>query len=185
MKQAIYGLILYVFLILPPVASLAESVMTIHMHMQMPLLVVVGFLFTPFLKQTFPNFFVQWNAKGVPGILLFMVITVYWMLPRAMDEALNIRAIETFKFISLPFFAGVPLRDSWSKMNRLWKSITFIFLTLTYGMIGILYILTPIQLCNNYLMLEQKTLGWSSLVTALCFLAYLILNVTIDKSKYE
>ena len=44
MKQSVYGLVLLIFLAVPPVAHFMESVMIIHMHMQMPLLVIAGFL---------------------------------------------------------------------------------------------------------------------------------------------
>src|SRR5690625_3055152 len=70
MKQAIYGLILFIFLSLSPVRHLAESIMSIHMHMQMPLLAIAGMLMTPFLQKKFGSFFAKWNANGVPGIVL-------------------------------------------------------------------------------------------------------------------
>src|SRR5690625_5170523 len=128
MKQAIYGLILYVCLILPPVATLMESIMAIHMHMQMPLLVVSGILMARFFQVRFPDFFEKWNRNGIPGILLFVFIWTYWLIPRAMDEALTMQMVEIFKFISLPFLAGIPLRDRWGKLGKMGKYIMFIYL---------------------------------------------------------
>src|SRR5699024_7438956 len=122
MKQTIYGLALYVFLMMPPVITLSESIMSIHMHMQMPLLGIVGLLMTPYLQQRFPDFFKKWNHNGIPGIILFMIIVIYWLLPRTMDEALTIPLLEVFKFISWPFMVGVPLRDSWSKVGAFGKN---------------------------------------------------------------
>src|SRR4051794_22840045 len=101
MKQGLYGLVLLVVLALPPVANFLESVMIIHMHMQMPLLVISGFLMSKFFQLKFPKVFGKWNENGVPGILLFAIIMVYWMLPRAMDEALTEWAVELWKFVSL------------------------------------------------------------------------------------
>lgn len=43
MNQFLIGLVLLIGLMLPPVANLMESVMIIHMHMQMPMLVIAGF----------------------------------------------------------------------------------------------------------------------------------------------
>ena len=94
MKQSIYGFVLFVFLILPPVANLLESIMIIHMHMQMPLLVIAGFLMAKFFQTRFPHFFEKWNHNGVPGIILFVIIWVYWMIPRTMDEALTVQSVE-------------------------------------------------------------------------------------------
>ena len=76
MKQSLYGFLLWVILILPPVAHVLESVMIIHMHMQMPLLVVSGFFMARFLQLKWPRFFAKWNANGIPGILLFTIIMV-------------------------------------------------------------------------------------------------------------
>lgn len=185
MKQALYGLILYLFIMVPPVVELAESVMVVHMHMQMPLLVVAGMLMSPFLQQKFPSFFKKWNGNGVPGILLFLIIMSYWLLPRAMDETLTVPAVEIFKFISLPFLAGVPLRDSWKKLSTAWKNTVFIITSVLYGLMAYLYIFSESQICNNYLVVEQVTLGWAFLFTAVAILVYFIQSLFIDLSEYE
>lgn len=179
MKQAIYGLIMYFLLMLPPVRTLAESIMVVHMHMQMPLLVFVGMLFTPFIKSKFPHFFEKWNQNGVPGIVLFMIIMIYWMIPRTMDEALTITTVEMFKFISLPFLAGVPLRDSWNKLSRKGKNIIFISFIMLFGVMGWLYTASPVQLCNNYLIKEQRALGITFLITSLCIFIYFIQSLFV------
>src|SRR5690625_4404112 len=118
MKQAIYGAILFIFLALPPVIDLAESIMSIHMHMQMPLIGVAGMLMTPLLQQKFPNFFKKWNENGIPGIVLLLIVILYWLIPRAMDDTLSSNYVEVFKFISWAFLVGVPLRDSWPKLTN-------------------------------------------------------------------
>src|SRR3954453_5494988 len=105
MKQSLYGLLILLFLALPPVENLMESVMIIHMHMQMPLLIFAGFLIARFFQRQFPHFFEKWNGNGIPGIMLFVLIVVFWTMPRSMDEALTIPSIEVFKFISLPLLA--------------------------------------------------------------------------------
>src|SRR5699024_1985504 len=141
MIQVIYGLILFIFLMLPPVVKLLESIMIIHMHMQMPLLVIAGFLMAPFFQKMFPTLFRNWNANGLAGILLFLIIMLYWTMPRAMDEALTIPAMdealtipamEVFKFMSLPFFAGVPLRDSWKKLGKIGKNAVFVVFLIVF-----------------------------------------------------
>ncbi|MBT2700683.1 hypothetical protein J7E79_25430 [Bacillus sp. ISL-40] len=185
MKQSIYGLLLLLALILPPVANLMESVLVIHMHMQMPLLIFTGFLIARFFQLRFPHFFEKWNGNGVPGILLFVIIVVYWTLPRSMDEALNEQSMELFKFVSLPFLAGIALRDSWKKLRSIEKDITFyLFVILFFGM-GWLYIDSPVQLCNNYLVIEQITLGWGFLTMAICMVIYKVYIAFVDPSKYE
>ncbi|MGM8366100.1 hypothetical protein ACLIBG_11570 [Virgibacillus sp. W0181] len=185
MKQAFYGLILYVFLMIPPVVTLAESIMSIHMHMQMPLLLAAGMLMTPFFQKRFPGFFAKWNENGVPGIVLFMVIVSYWMLPRAMDEALTIPVVEIFKFISWPFLAGIPLRDSWNKITPRIQNVILIMNSLLFGAMAWVYIASPNQLCNNYAIVEQRALGWGFLIIALCIMLYYIQTLFIDEAEYE
>lgn len=184
MKQSAYGLALFIFLILPPVSNLMESIMIIHMHMQMPMLVLAGFLMAKFFQLKFPRFFENWNKDGIAGILLFGVIWLFWMIPRTMDEALVVNGMEVFKFISLTFLAGVPLRDSWKKLKMRGKDIVFYsFMFLSFAM-GWLYIKSPVQLCNNYLLVEQITLGWGFLAMAICVGIYLIYMAVTDQSDY-
>jgi hypothetical protein len=185
MDKSFYGLLLFIFLIIPPVAQFMESVMAIHMHMQMPLFVIAGLLMAPFFTKRFPQFFEKWNQNGLPGILLFIIIMGYWMLPRTMDEALTVQSVEIFKFISLPFLAGVPLRDSWRKIGSFGKNTVIIIFTILFFGMGWLYIASPDQLCNNYLVIEQLTLGWSFITTAIGMVIYLIYTAFIDPSQYE
>ncbi|MBS4209417.1 hypothetical protein [Bacillus sp. FJAT-50079] len=185
MRQSFYGLLLYLFLITPPVAHVMESIMIVHMHMQMPLLIIAGFLMGKFFQNKFPRFIEKWNGNGVPGILLFIIIFVYWMIPRTMDEALTVWTVELFKFISLPFLAGVPFRDSWRKLELTGKSIIFVSFTAMFIGLGWLYIRSPVQLCNNYLLIEQITLGWGFLLTAICMIVYMIYMTFMDHTKYE
>lgn len=185
MKQYTYGLLLFIILMLPPVSNLMESIMIVHMHMQMPLLVFAGFLMARYVQIRFPNFFEKWNSNGVPGIILFIIISVYWMLPRAMDEALNSQSVQLFKFFSLPFLAGIPLRDSWNKLSSMGKSLIFVSYTIIFVGMGWLYIYSPVQLCNNYLLIEQITLGWGFITMALCMLIYMLYITFMDSSQYE
>ncbi|HLS23041.1 MAG TPA: hypothetical protein VK037_03885 [Pseudogracilibacillus sp.] len=176
MNLFIYGLILFIFLALPPVAELAESIMAIHMHMQMPLFAVAGILMTPFLQRLAPNFFRTWNKDGIPGLLLALVVISYWLIPRAMDDALIHYSVELFKFFSWTFLVGVPLMDSWKKLSLGWKRGTFLFLTVAYTIMAFVYIFAEEQLCNNYLVIEQQTLGWSFLFIAICIFLYFMIT---------
>ncbi|GAA3732255.1 hypothetical protein GCM10022378_20640 [Salinicoccus jeotgali] len=184
MKQFWYGLILFIFLALPPVRFLMESIMAFHMHMQMPLLFVSGILMYPFFKKHFGSFFNQWNSSGIPGIILFLLIVIYWMIPKAMDESLEIFTVELFKFVSLPFLAAVPLRDSWSKVGKATESIVFIILAVIFSIMGYLYVFYESTLCNNYLMVDQKTVGWGFAFFSLCLILYIVLTLFTDQSQY-
>src|SRR5699024_11923839 len=133
MKQTIYVLILFIVMMMPPVIELTESIMSIHMHMQMPLLAIAGMLMYPIFKKWFPNFFERWNENGIPGMMLFLIIVIYWLFPRTMDEALKYTSKEDFKLISCPFLAGIPLRDSCGKLQQMYKDIFFLIIIGLYG----------------------------------------------------
>jgi hypothetical protein len=56
MNESFYGLLLWIFLVAPPVANFMESVMVIHMHMQMPMLVIAGMLMARFFQKISASF---------------------------------------------------------------------------------------------------------------------------------
>jgi len=185
MWQSRFGFILYVMLMFPPLVKWMESIMITHMLVQIPLLIVAGYMMGQFLQKKFPGIFSRWNDSGIPGMLLFVIITTYWMLPRIMDETLAITSIELFKFISLPFLAGVPLRDSWRKIGGLGKSFILLNYIPMFAFMAWLYIDAPIQICNNYLETEQKHLGWGFLLIMLMMISYLVQSVFVDQSESE
>lgn len=185
MNQSGYGLLLFAFLAAPPVARLMESVMIVHMHMQMPMLVIAGFLMAPVFLDRFPRFFAEWNRGGVPGILLFVIIAAYWMIPRTMDEAITMQSMEIFKFVSLPILAGVPLRDSWKKLGSIGKNVTVGIFTVMFYVAGFIYLNASEQLCNSYLLIDQITLGWGFLLTAAAMTVYLVYVTLVDHAAYE
>jgi hypothetical protein len=181
MNQPLFGLLLFVFLVLPPVAHFMESVMIIHMHMQMPLLVIAGCLMGRAVQIKFSPFLAKWNEGGIPGILLFTIITVLWMVPRMMDEALASQGTEWFKFVSLALLAGVPLRVSWGQLSFAWKNAILIGFTGMFALMGWLYVKVPIQLCNNYLLIEQITLGWAFVTMAVCLAIYTVYQARAEQ----
>lgn len=184
MKQFSYGLALVLFLAIPPVRDLLESIMAMHMHMQMMLLFVAGLLMAPFFQKYCAPIFDKYNKTGLPGVVLFFIILIYWMLPRTMDEALEIWYVELFKFISLPLLAGVPLRDSWPKLKEAAQVIYFIILGVIFSMLSYLYVFSESTLCNNYLMVDQKTVGWGFMFLAVSIFLYVLLMLFTDQKQY-
>lgn len=184
MRQTIYGIILYVILVMPPVISFFESVMLLHMLMQMPLLILVGFLLGETILQRYDYLFDQWNTTGIAGIVIVLFVTTYWMLPRAMDESLSIWYIEGFKFISLPV-AGLFFRDSWKRLQIVGKSFLFLNYISMFAIMAWLYIDSPIQVCNNYLETEQQALGWGFLVITAGMILYIVQISFTDQSERE
>ena len=182
---AFFGLLLFLFLIFPPVAQVMESIMVIHMHMQMPLLVISGLFMADFFQKKYPSLFAKWNENGIPGLLLFSIIMANWLLPRMMDDALTSWTLQAFKYVGLPLLAGVPLKDSWPKLSKKVKNIVLTCFAIVFVLMGMLYILSQVQLCNNYLLSEQITLGWGFITMAICMIIYLGYVLFVDTSDYE
>ncbi|OZU88781.1 hypothetical protein CIL03_10875 [Virgibacillus indicus] len=185
MKQTISGVVLFCILLIPPVRTYMESIMILHMLVQLPLLILAGWLAGKVVIQKFSRFFAKYNENGVPGITLVIIITMYWMLPRAMDEALTFYHVELFKFLGLPFLVGIPLRDSWHKLKAVGKSFVYLNYLPMFGLMAWLYIDTPIQICNNYLEVQQKVLGWGFLIITAFMVLYIIQFVFTDHSEQE
>ena len=182
-KKFMYGVLLYIILLLPPTIGLLEKWMITHMLVQIPLLIIAGLLMGEYVKNRLPNLFKKWNENGIPGILLVYIVTMYWMIPRAMDEAILLYSVEIFKFISLPFLVGIVLYDSWPKLSSLAKGfIVFNYIPM-FGMMAWLYIDSPIQVCNNYLVSEQKMLGWGFLLITAFMLLYVLQFAFIDRRE--
>lgn len=182
MRQTIYGIVLYIILVIPPVTLFLESIMLLHMLVQMPLLILAGYLLGKWALTRYKIFFHKWNTTGISGIIIVLFVTTYWMLPRAMDESLSVWYIELFKFISLPV-AGLFFRDSWRKLQILGKAFLFLNYISMFGIMAWLYIDSPIQVCNNYLETEQQALGWGFLVITAGMILYIVQLTFTDQSE--
>lgn len=182
MRQTQIGIVLYMILIIPLVISKLESIMILHMLVQLPLLITAGWLFGKVIIEKYSTFFNKSNANGIPGMLFIVIVTSYWMFPRVMDEALDLWTTELFKFIVMPL-VGFVLRDSWNKMQGVGKSFIFLNYISMFGLMGWLYLDSPIQLCNNYLETEQKRLGAGFLGITAAMVIHIIHFTFTDHSE--
>src|SRR5699024_2597827 len=91
------------------------------------------------------------------------------------DDVLSSGYAEAFKFISWALL-GIALRDSWSKISRGWEYIVFIGVAIMYMTMAGLYIFSPDQLCNNYLIVDKEHLvGVISLLHfVFCYISFRI-----------
>lgn len=168
--KAIAGILLYILLILPPIRTGLESVMAGHMLVQIPALIISGHLIGQAMSHKLSSFSEKYNAGGVAGILLVIFLMTYWMLPRALDAAINELPMEIFKFVSLPLLVGIPLADSWKKLNYIGKSFIILNAISMFGVLSWLYIDSPVRICNNYLEYQQVQLGYGFLILTAIFI---------------
>ncbi|RKQ34678.1 hypothetical protein [Oceanobacillus halophilus] len=182
MGKTRYGIVLFVLLLLPPIRLGMESIMIVHMLIQLPLLILAGWLTGDVVVRKFYDVWDRWNGNGIPGIILVFFITLFWMFPRTLDEALTYNSMEFLKFISLPF-VGLLLRGSWEKLHTLGKTFIYLNYLSMFGLFAWLYIDSPIQICNNYLETQQKVLGWGMLFITVLMILSIIHYVFTDHSK--
>ncbi|GGA74038.1 hypothetical protein [Ornithinibacillus halotolerans] len=183
-RSFIIGSLIFLILIIPPIRIYMESMMIIHMLVQLPLLIVVGWCIGEYIENKYPKLFELINGNGVSGIIIFVAITMFWMLPRTLDEALTFPIYEIFKFISLPL-AGFLLKDSWRKIKAFGRIFIYLNYLSMFGLMGWLYLDSPIQICNNYLLEQQKTLGWGFIFITALMVLYVLQSVFTDQSEEE
>lgn len=180
-RYAALGVGLLFLLTLPPVRHLMESHMVGQMLVQLPLLVLAGFFIGEAIKTKIPVDQNSTKSSGVAGILLVIFTISYWMLPRAIDASINDVWFGILKYSTLPLLAGIPLSLCWRKLHPLWKNFVWANNISMFGVMGWLFIISPVRLCNNYLLGQQILVGQIFLlITALIILYFIFRSFMVD-----
>lgn len=158
-RMAWFGGALWLALALPWVRHALEASMTLQMLVQLPLLVVVGCWVAALAPRRLRGALAAWNCKGISGLLLASLAALVWMLPRALDAALNLGWVEAAKFASVPLLVGVPLALSWPRAGFVVRGMLLAEAIAMTFRLGWLYLESPVRLCSNYLLDDQQTLG--------------------------
>ncbi len=153
------GLMLIGILALPASRRMLEAQMAAHMLVQIPLLALTGVLFASAVGARMQRTLERYNERGLPGMLLVLFASSYWMLPRALDAALDSPAMEVVKFFSLPLLVGLPLASSWASVGPVGRGFVLANAISMIGVVGWLYRQSPVRLCNYYLIDQQVLLG--------------------------
>lgn len=164
----------YVLLLLPPTRQLLESRMTLQMLVQIPLLVVVGYLLRDAIPCRMTARIDQWNHQGVTGLVLASLAGLFWMLPRSLDAAVSEASMEAAKFISVPLLIGLPMGLSWPRMGFVVRGVFLVELIATCFRLGWLYMVSPIRLCNRFLLDDQQQSGTIMMTVGSAILLYVI-----------
>src|SRR5580765_5213881 len=117
MRAMVTGALLVGVLALAGMREALERVMATHMLVQIPLLGLAGALAATGLKPEWKRRIDAWNLGGVSGIVLALIASSWWMVPRALDLALASPAMELTKLVTLPLFVGAPLALSWNHLG--------------------------------------------------------------------
>ncbi|GAA0889147.1 hypothetical protein [Rhodanobacter soli] len=163
--------LLFVALLLPPSRRLLESSMTLQMLVQLPLLISTGYLLREAVPATLAAAIARWNRHGISGLVLASLAGMFWMLPRSLDAAVSLPWMAFAKFASVPLLIGLPLGLSWSHMGFIVRGVFLLELIATFFRLGWLYLVSPVRLCNNYLLDDQQRAGETMLVIGSVILA--------------
>jgi hypothetical protein len=151
---------------LPPLRIALERDMATHMAVQLPLLVGIGVVLATTLRRLEPRWLGEADWLGIPGILMVIFATSFWMLPRMLDGALANPVLDLAKFLSLPLLAGLPLGLSWWRMPPLGRAFIWANFIPKLGAIGGLYLAAPTRLCAYYRLDQQAAAGWTLIAVA-------------------
>lgn len=172
-RKAWLGLALCATLALPPLRHLLEATMTLQMLVQIPLLAVAGWWLASFFSRRMTDALARWNHSGISGLLLVSFASLVWMLPRALDAALDTPWVAVAKFISVPLLIGMPLALSWPRAGFVVRGVFLLEAIATAFRLGWLYLASPQRLCSNYLLGDQQRLGESLMAIGAAIILFL------------
>ena len=150
-----------------------EATMARHMGLEFPLLFVIGWLTASAAGPRLARFIASWNAKGLTALVFTALVTGFWMVPAALDLAVQHPGVGLLKVLSW-LVAGMLMGASWRQAGAVIQAF-FIFnwcwITLA---VGLIYQEAPQQLCSVYLVYDQWNAGASMIFWAIAvFLLWL------------
>lgn len=173
---------LYLLLATPAARGWLEASMIGHMLLQIPLLTAVGIMSSRLLPQRWQNSLLAAAGGAIPCVLTALFVSSYWMLPRALDAALTDPLVEIAKFVSLPMLVGLPLGLAWKQLRVIGRGFVWTNFISMLAVLGWLYIVAPVRLCNNYLVDQQGQAGWWMVKLALLLFAWWLGNLFVGDS---
>jgi hypothetical protein len=160
-------------LLTPPARHALESRMSLHMLVQVPLLLACGALLGTGLPARARAALDRWNSHGITGLLAFALVTALLMIPRLLDLAVANFAIDAGKVLAL-VASGVLLQLSWAKAGLLVQAFFLGNVLPMTAAVGQAYQDSPLRLCNAYLLDDQVWVGQALvIVTVVLAIAWL------------
>ena len=141
-----------------------EASMLRHMLVQLPLLVVCGALLRPWLR--LPTELTRMDGQGLTTFTAAVFITTYWMIPRALEQALFEPLAALAKFASL-LVLGAALPGALRRAHVVVQLFFVANICAMMAIAGMLYRELPQRLCNAYLLDDQSVTGTALVVLAL------------------
>ncbi|BAL27261.1 hypothetical protein [Azoarcus sp. KH32C] len=135
-----------------------EADMARHMLVQFPLLILAGAAFASSVPPRMRMAIAAINAHGLAGLLFCLLVSAFWMIPRALDLALLSPPVELAK-ISTLLAAGAALQGSWRPAGVIVQTFFIGNWAWMSAVVGLLYQDLSTRLCNGYLLDQQVVAG--------------------------
>lgn len=142
----------------PPVAALFEASMRMHLLVQMPLLAFCGGYWvcrSTRLKRGLARV----DPSGGIALVVGSGWLIYWMLPLTLDLATFDPAVRLLKIVTVPVCVGAALTWSWLRLGPIGRGVMLLEAWAILGRLGWVYLISPVQLCSNYLIDDQQRTG--------------------------
>ena len=173
-RQVLVALAWMALLLVPAVRQWLTASMWRHMALQFPLWMLAGAWLAAGLPPTVRARAARWNAHGISGLLGVALVLAVLMVPRVLDLALRVPAIELLKCAAL-VLAGAALRLSWQPAGRVVQGFFLGNVLPMMVVVGQLYVDSPLRLCNAYLLDDQERLGrWLIALAAALAVAWIV-----------
>ena len=165
-RSGLAGVLLFFVLAAPLSRQILEGSLTMHMLVQIPLLVISGWLIgkTQRLSSDVRGSAAvrAFNRQGVTGIVLFACVALLWMIPRLLEQSLAEPGAMIAKFVSLPL-AGIALAWSYPIAPPILIGVLLAHAVSMLAAMGWVYLTAPTRLCNAYLAEDQALAGMTLL----------------------
>ncbi|MBX3604825.1 MAG: hypothetical protein KF788_06125 [Piscinibacter sp.] len=144
---------------LPPLSSLLEATMTGHMLLQIPLLVVCGWVLGNRLLDL-PSARLRALSPLRWALLVVAAATLgVWMIPRLLDLAVASAGVDLAKALTLALAGGLPLRLAWAGLGPVARGIVHVEALASLWRLAWIYLDSPARLCSQYGLADQQRLG--------------------------
>jgi hypothetical protein len=142
-----------------PARTLIEQSMFWHMVVQMPLLVLGGWLLSSVATgDRYLKGIEAWNRFGLTGFVASQIVFAYWMLPLSVDRAVVLPSADILKLLTL-LACGALTRHS---IQRSPAVVQLFFVGSGLSMLltaGVVLATTDRRLCNAYSLDSQVNAG--------------------------
>jgi hypothetical protein len=157
------GALLAITLAATPVRDVLVARMSLHMLVQVPLLLLAGWLLRG--RATTRSVDAPFDPAGAPGLLLGTAVLTAWMIPRALDLAVTSSSVAWLQSVTL-VVTGALMRGAWARAGALGQAFFVGNLTWMAAVAGLLLRDAPVRLCTTYLERDQYYAGTGLLLLA-------------------